>query len=372
MSGFFDQLAEFSYRYFDAIGIVERETLWGPTSYTEDKPVGAILHYTADDDLERVCKWFMREKYQAKAAANVIVCDRKLPSAKSLEDGLPLIQELPVTVVQCRPPEKPTWHATWASYQTYGIEAINVGELRYDPDTDQFMSHWRRNHDPSEPEWTMPWNHPLKSPVEGWYRLWEPYTVDQILAIIMVLRNLRQKYPKLMPEWVVGHECVQGTETQGAHTDKRDPGPLMPIVDIRECVFGSQSISKSENWIKAYEAKKSYCDEQRDEMIQEWAANEAGSIEVPSTATALLRFQAALNALLVDPATPFPSVGKLGLKLLGYHIPVVDHEMYDSDKKSVRIFQRMAGVKVDGIPGPVTRGALSDRLYDRGILSDGE
>ena len=40
------------------------------------------------------------------------------------------------------------------------------------------------------------------------------------------------------------------------------------------------------------------------------------------------------------------------------------------DHLSVRLFQRMAGLKTDAVPGPVTRTALEARLYDRGILYD--
>lgn len=368
MHEFFTQLDEFSQRYFRSLDIKEASTPWGPDSYLGGYPRGAIIHYTADSEIERVVKWFMRLQYGAKAAANVIVADRKYPSLDPMLDGLPLIKDLPVTVVQCRYPNRPTWHATWASKETYGIEALNVGELRQ-PSPGNWVSHWRRNHDPNEAEWTMPWNHPTKEPAQGWYRHWEPYTIEQIVTIITILRHLKAMYPELEPAWLLGHECVQGIHTKGAHTDKRDPGPLMPMRQIRKCVFDGESASATADWVKAYEIRGDYCDIQRDQMVQTWAAMEARMLpDLPSAEVAWLRFQAKVKALISDDTTPFAPTGHLALALLGYYIPFVSREMNDVHKNAVRIFQKMMGLSPDAIAGPSTRLALEARLYDRGIL----
>jgi len=363
MNEFFIQLQKFSERYFDLIGVEERYTVWGPRSYSGGYPRGAVIHYTADDDLERVIKWFMRERYGARAAANVVVADRKYPSVEPLLEDLPLVKGLPVTVVQCALPNKPTWHATWASYETYGIEALNVGEVR--PANGGFVSHWRRDHDPDEPEWTMPWNHPTKEAAIGWRRFWEPYTTGQIVAIINILRHLQEMYTELEPSWVVGHECVQSVHTLGAHTDKRDPGPLMPLRDIRNAVFGGFTLL---DVIERYE-QPGYCDAQRDRLVREWCAIEAGVAEMPTAEIAWLRFLSRMRNLVQDPTTKFSPTGLLALELLGYHVANRTH-MGDPEKASVRLFQRMAGLKTDAVPGPVTRTALEARLYDRGILYD--
>lgn len=370
MQEFFDQLQVFSERYFDHIGVVERSTPWSPSNYTTGGPRGAIIHYTADNELARVVKWFMREKYNANASANVVVADCKYPELDVLFEDLPLIKELPVTVVQCQPPNKPTWHATWASHQTYGIEALNVGELRNAEVNGGYVSHWRRDHDPDEPEWSMPWSHPTKIPAVGWYRSWEPYTTGQIIAIITLLRHLRSMY-FLEPAWVLGHECVQSVHTGKSRNDKRDPGPLMPMRDIRECVFDDKGAESTADWIKAYEERPDYCDLQRSTLVRGWAAMEAGMLpELPAEDVSMVQFRVKVRELITDGKSPFAPVGNLALALLGYHIPAIRAEMHDVDKSAVRIFQRMAGLQVDGVAGPVTRTALEARLYDRGILID--
>lgn len=368
MHEFFAQLDTFSQRYFRSLGIEEMRTPWGPESYNGGYPRGAIVHYTADADIERVVKWFMRTKYNAKAAANVVIADRKYPSTQEMLKGLPLVESLPVTVVQCRPPNRPTWHATWASYDTYGIEALNVGELRVGEGG--FVSHWRRNHDPDEPEWTMPWSHPAKEAAKGWYRYWEPYTIAQIQTIITILRHLKAMYAELEPSWVLGHECVQSVHTTNVKTDKRDPGPLMPMRQIRKCVFENESAASSEDWAKSYEIHSDFCDLGRDLLVQGWSAIEAGMAEMPPADMAWLRLRTKVHALISDPDMAFGMVGKIALALLGYHIPTIVSDMNDADKAAVRIFQKMSGLKTDCIPGPATRAALEARLYDRGILID--
>ena len=375
MHEFFIQLDTFSKRYFHSVGIDETLTPWGPREYRGGYPRGSIIHYTADDDIERVVKWFMREKYGSKASANCVVADRKYPSLAKFCEDLPLVEALPVTVVQCQFPNRPTYHATWVNQETYGIEALNAGEIRYEPTTDEYLSHWRRNHDPSEPEWSEPWHHQTKSPATGWYRHWEPYTVDQIQTIIMILRHLRVMYSELEPSWVLGHECVQSAQTPGVHTDKRDPGPLMPMPEIRECVFGGLSMSRDTDWVRSYEALPDYCDRQRTKLVQRWAAGEAQMMSVddadlPSAEISWLRFQTKVLGLVDAPETPFGPVGKIALALMGYHTTGYGPDMGEEDRAAVKIFQRMMGIRGDAVPGPTTRKAVVDRLYDRGILMD--
>lgn len=379
---FFQQLRTFSLRYFETLKITETSTPWGPEEYEGDGPKGATLHYTADEDFDRVVKFFMRRKYNAKASAHVVVADGVYPRTLELMDDLPLVKELPATVVQCELPDLPTWHATWASRFCYGIEAVNVGELRMDGEQ-QFISHWRRDHKPEEPEWTMPWHHPVKKPVRMWARWWEPFTIDQVTAIIVILRNLHEVYP-LDPSWVVGHECVQGVDTIGAkNRDKRDPGPCLPVHAMREAVFEETPTGFPTAWMQAYEADwEKATQETLDTIVVRWAhhlvqlsykeclAKDPGAKEslIPSADIAWARFRSAIHGLL-NGIEKFATVGKCALKLLGYHIDKLnDPDMHDTDKKAVLLFQKMSGLKTDMIPGPKTRKMLVERLYDRGVL----
>lgn len=367
---FFQQLAVFSERYFAQMPIDAPISPWGPDSYQGDGPIGAILHYTADDDFDRVVRWFMREKYKSGVSSNAVICDRILASTRSMMEGLPLIKELPVTMVQCRPPELPTWHATWASHHCYGIELINIGEVRKAPEGEgEGWVGWRPR-DQSSPDWTLPWSHPLKQPVSGWGRWWEPYTAEQVVGCIAVLRHLRQRYEGLNSSWILGHECVQGDRTPGSGKhDKRDPGPLLPVHDIRRAVFEDTPTGFEAEWIKVFQSIPHFSDDNRDSVVRDWAASVAETYpEVPSLEVSWARFASALRGIIANKERPFGSVGKVALTLLGYHIPLPDSEMHDEDKKAVWLFQRMMGLKTDSIPGSRTRAMLLTRLEDRGMI----
>jgi len=365
---FFLQLQTFSERYFDSLKIEEKVTPWGPDDYAPGGPKGVVMHYTADEDFDRVVKFFMRERYQAKAAANVVIADRKYPRCEPMLEGLDLLEKLPVTIIQCSPPNDPTWHATWASDDTYGIELLNVGELRRD-DAGKLCSHWRRDHDPDEKPWTMPWANPTKSAVQAWGRWWEPYTGDQVEGLVILLRELLTIFPDLDPSWVVGHECVQSVHTIGAKgRDKRDPGPALPIHQIRAAMFGDawniREPTSAAGWA---------CDQ----IVREYAAalvpmerDETGTFvpsELPSPGVAWARFHSSVQQLVNG--KPFGIVGKTALKLLGYHVPThISADMHDTDRIALWIFQKSQGLKPDQVPGPKTRKVILDRLYDRGIL----
>lgn len=384
---FFDQLQIFSERYLSAVHIAEDVSPWGYDDWEDDGPIGAILHYTADGDLDRVLRWFMRARYNAKVSANLVVADRRYASADEFMEGLPLIKELPVTVVQCRPEDMPGWHASWTNDTCYGIELINVGEVRKGVDTDWVS--WRPR-DRSSPDWTMPWSHPLKTPVQAWGRYWEPYTVEQVKACVLVLRHLRELYPDLSPSWVLGHEAVQGVDTLAAlGRDKRDPGPLFPILDIRRAVFESNADDYDAGWPGAFEAVPEYPLQRLGGFVDNWVYGElllgwkkrkevwggkrsgAEFTEPqptsPSREIAWERFSSAVRAMCNG--SSWGTVGKTALRLLGYHIPRLHTDMYDEDRTALKIFQKLAGLKADSIPGPKTRKAIVARLEDRGILT---
>ncbi len=390
VNDFFEQLQVFSERFFDTLNIEERESPWGPDEYRGGSPRGAIIHYTADDDLDRVVRWFMREKYQSMVSSNVIIADRIFGSTEGLMEGLPLVKELPVTVVQCQRPELPTYHATWCNELCYGIEMLNVGELR--ESGTGLVSHWPR--DRSSPKWTLPWNNPLKKANEGWQRLWEPYTAEQSITCVAVLRYLRELYPALDPSWVVGHENVQGLDTIGANKhDKRDPGPILPLRLIRETAFyNGEWLGMDWGWAQAFQNDPDFCAKDRSRSVQIWAAykklqttleaedgmdeddREASQKlrrqpqELPSAAVSWARFESAFRAMTSDAHAGFGAVGKTALSLLGYYIPVIHDDMSDEDRAALYLLQKLMGLKTDSIPGPRTRKALQARMIDRGIL----
>lgn len=366
---FFDQLAIFSDRYAPHIGCAHSTSSWGYEGYKEGKPEGAVIHYTADEDFHRVLRWFLRDKYESKSSAEVVVADRLMPHHEECAFGLPLVQKLPVTVFRCRELGETSWHATWTNKRFFGIENVCAGELR--SESGEFTT-WRPR-DRSAPEWTMPWQPGIeKDPVPIHGRWWSPYMQGQIEANVTILKHLQDYYGSLKRPWIVGHELVQGFETlkgRGAamRRDKRDPGPTYPIHLVRAAVFGGVS---DPMWDQ-YRNNFLYGQEWRDSLIQNWAASLLGSSEAIirmdiKEEVAWSRFGSAVNAFVDHRG--FGPLGRVMLALLGYYFSgSIDGDVSEDDIESVRLFQRLMGLYVDGKPGPITKRALIARLADRGI-----
>ena len=59
---FFRQLGVFSDRYVkEVLKLPTANSPWGDNYGMKDGAQGAIIHYTADEDLERVLRWFLIE-----------------------------------------------------------------------------------------------------------------------------------------------------------------------------------------------------------------------------------------------------------------------------------------------------------------------
>ncbi|MCK4857370.1 MAG: N-acetylmuramoyl-L-alanine amidase [candidate division Zixibacteria bacterium] len=357
MTDFFDQLTEFSRRVFRVLDIGETTSPWTSGQFRDGRPIGAVLHYTAGNDIDKTLAWFM--EYQSRTSAHVVVADGWPEGRRELCENLPLIHALPAMVVQCVPPDRVAWHATWANTRCYGIEAVNMGELRRLPDG-TFVS-WHRGA-PGASEWTRPWEHPSKKPLELFGRWWEPWTPDQLQAIAIVLHEVQESQGMIKPAWILGHENMQGEHTLryttgmrvALGTDKRDPGPAFPLEVIRETVLESVPMIFSTNPLFGFVS--------RSRWIQEWYES------VKSTGEEMLwgEFYESLSNFVDGPG--FGSLGKLCLRILGYHISnVTTDDLTEEDLDSVWIFQRMMGLETDRQPGPKTRRALVERLVDRGL-----
>jgi N-acetyl-anhydromuramyl-L-alanine amidase AmpD len=352
---FFRQLAVFSGRYIQASLL--RASL--PSIR------GAVIHYTADEDLDRVIRWFNDASLNAQASAHVIIADHKVPNHDALAIDLPLVKALPATVIQCRPPTQGAWHATWCNSGYYGIECISAGELKTKDDGQTFQT-WRPVK-AGGPDWTDAWGRPDKTAAKAWARWWDPFTSPQSAAVVAVLRYLRDlPGAALARPHVVGHENVQGVATikhdgQPMRTDKRDPGPTCPIHGIRAAAFDDWRPMEQYEWWRAGDAVRG-----AEHTVQQVVAALAGMLDLPAPEQAWARLATGLG----EGALPWV---KLGLWLLGYYMPSVTGPglggQIDTDEaQSVWLFQRMSGLTTDGLLGPETRKALVARLKDRGIL----
>jgi len=369
---FFEQLEEFSTRVFTQMNL-PKVSPWGSDSWVDGMPKGAILHYTADDTIERAVRWFMNQTFGAKASSNVVVGDKKVAWMDAQAGDLPLVRALPVTVLQCRKPRTESWHATWACALTYGIEATNIGELRQQPDGT--FNCWYPKVQ-GAPEWTTPWKGAAPISVFGrWFCPWEP---EQVKAIIQVLRHAHALLGTFQKPWVIGHEQIQGNQTRkwdsknAPHytTDKRDPGLHFPLEGIREALFDGDVDLDALPWFPQWSANQAHWAlDQRRAWVQTWANGTTDAVKWAMGVDA--SWSAFVNHVHVLPSMvgPFGAVGKLALRLLGYHVSDVITEDLDSDDyQTIYLFQRLQGLDTDCQPGPVTRQSLFDRLRDRGLI----
>jgi N-acetyl-anhydromuramyl-L-alanine amidase AmpD len=360
MSEFFDQLKVFSDRLVkDDLGLKSSISPWGGASYINERPIGAVIHFTADEDYLRVLRWFLKEKFKSKVSAHAVVLDRRLGSHDTYAKDLPLIERLTATVIQCRKPETTAIHATWCNGTTYGIENVSAGELRSDG-AGSFTSRRARDDidgDGKPDKWTTPWKVPYKAPVELYGRWWSPYTPEQVAANITLLRELNGMFPgALKRSRILGHENVQSTKS-GSGKDKRDPGPTYPLAGVRDAIFSEAPIDQL-SWFKHYGTDPRYGEAVRDGLVIGWVKEQAREPlpQDPTPEAAWKRFEVAVRQL---PNEMDSDTFATGLCLLGYG---------GAGRGSVEIFQRMMGLKSDAVVGEKTCEALIERLEDRGIL----
>jgi len=370
---FFKQLEEFSRRYLSvAVKAAAPLSPWGGKAPIRLK--GAVIHYTADQDMDRVLRWFNDPRRNAQVSAHVVVADRQLGSQARLTLDLPLVAELPATVVQCRRPNQQAWHGSWSNAWAYGIECVSAGELRT-PDEGQSFTSWRPCVSGGAP-WSAPWVCPYKSPVKARGRWWDPFSAPQVASVVTVLRYLRD-LPEvaLHKPYVLGHEQVQGVGTvredgSPMRTDKRDPGPTCPLHGIREAVFDGWLPLYHYEWFQRHRNDALSEDAGQQALGQRLAQLLSGSTVLPSASAAWERCKSALQA------HEFGVWGKFALHALGYYMPSVlatdrkdlESALNSDEWTSVWLFQRMMGIATDGMPGPQTCRALLARLKDRGLI----
>jgi N-acetyl-anhydromuramyl-L-alanine amidase AmpD len=324
-------------REFFEQGLDTATSPWGRPKYV-GKPMGAVIHYTADEDWFRVLRWFIDPKQRARVSAHAVVADRRLGSHGELAKDLPLIETLPATVIQVRPVHSIAWHATWLNGSSYGVENMNAGP-------------WSGGR----------WEHAAyKQPVPLFDEVWIPFTNVQIRTNLILLRYVQQLFGTLIRPYVVGHELVQ--------RGKRDPGPAYPLEGIREAVFDGWKPIGHYDWYKRFQMDEQFGQTELDGMVTDHVRL-IGNVEAsPSVVVAWDRFESAVRAL-PGKKGEFGPTGRTALRMLGYYVGELDRVTLDVQEiTSVMLFQRMMRIAVDGVPGPITKGALVERLEERRFL----
>jgi len=349
---FFNQLDTFTKRYAKTnVPRAVIPSVWGKSELNLID--GAIIHFTADTDLHSVLRWFCDPGFDSKVSAHVIVANIRMPDHDLLSQGLPLIENLPVTVLQCRMPNQGAYHATWVNSSYYGIECLNAGIL-----TEKQGKYFNWD----DKAWSVPGKVPVK--VRGSY--WEPYTAGQVAMVVALLRYIRE-YSKgavlnkaleitMKPALILGHENVQ--------RNKSDPGPTFPLREVRQAAFEDGPID-AYSWYRDLQAGRLAGATQADLDLRYWLSGIYELAELPDSS----QIPELLNKLRVK----CPSSIRLALWLLGYEVPNngdrTSTDYTEVEKMDIAVFQKMMGLKVDGEPGEKTCTALATMLKERKIIS---
>lgn len=340
-SEFFEQLEQFTALWVrEHIGErVDPESPWHSEPWDSGQPKGAVLHYTADPDPVRVMRWFLIEGHNARVSAHAVVLKQWTPELRMLASGFSEIERLSAPILQAVGPDKEAWHATWTNGWAYGIELVNPGRL----ECRQGQFFWWRPRNGSAADWTSLWKTEEGEPIPLLGHWWAPYPRQQVVAAVELLRWVDDYFDGCLSDRsrIVGHEHVQG--------GKMDPGPAFPIHAARKALFDHDYHGLNE-----HAADLMYGQNWRDALLQSW-------YECSNPKKAWSAFSADVNGREVT-RTTWEDWGLMMLimDLLGYSTA--------DNSQSVRFFQASAHVAVDGIVGPVTWGALKQRLRSLGLI----
>jgi len=362
---FFAQLGEFSNRVFSSLGITNFTSPWATDTFPENKPTGVVLHYTGSHDAYSSARWFMRPELNSKVSAHVIIGTDWPPQVRERHaHDLALVRDLPTMVLQCVPFNLIARHATWVNGRSVGLELVNWGEIRFTQELGWvvYPSNWTKPYQPRGAD------HPRRA----LGRYWEPYPAAQVHCAVEMLRWYRRRMQgRMRAEWVLGHEQVQGAATGGAAGDKRDPGPLLPLQDIREEAFRDDPVEQMD-WFQKFAGDPFYTTKRHDELLLDWYLAQPGVVAGDrAPVEAQQRFTTEVYELGATQSWQkvFGALGKTCLRMLGYCIPHPSNPMLEpEDVEAVRIFQRLVGIRGDGRPGYVTRHEVCSRMVDRGFI----
>lgn len=361
---FFGQLAEFSSRIFSTLGLENKVSPWVSGKFPEKRPTGAVLHYTGSGDAYSTSMWFVRADLGSKVSAHVVVGSGWPEGVRDrYAKDLPLVHELPALVIQCVPPDLIAHHATWTNDRSVGLELVNWGEIRWQKELGWvvYPKNWTKRYQSGTG----------KHPQRALGRYWEPYSDDQVRCAVEMLRWYQRLFGTLRPSWILGHEQVQGAATAGGARDKRDPGPLLPLENMRASVFSDDPVEHA-SWFQKFRVDPGYMIRIRDGIVLDWYLSQPGAmLGERALDEAQKRFAGAVYELGAGQSwsKAFGAVGKTCLRLLGYYIPDPTNPLLDPDDvEAIRVFQRMVGITGDGRPGYVTRHEVWARMTDRGLL----
>lgn len=306
---------------------------------------GIIMHYTAEPTLRGTCRWLCTPTQSS--SAHFVVAKEREPWHDKYAADLPLVRRLPATIVQLRDIGSEAAHATWTNPWSYGIEMCHSGEVR--TDAAQRLVWWPE-------EWRTPYELEGRRLFYAVNRTFEAYTPAQVATVAHLCGALRCALGnRIQSHYILGHEQVQGEQTAGAGGhDKRDPSAAFPLAAVRRaaCQWAGAGDVDVRPWLQmlsAYRLEDTIC-----RAINGISLMLGCKAEAPAVWSALARNTDMLQSTSL--------LQHSALRLLGYETIAESGMRLD---ESLRVFQRMMGLSVDGEVGPRTAQAIAQRGHDR-------
>ena len=294
--------------------------------WSEGSPKGIIFHYTAGVDWKNSASW-LNGGHNPNSSCHFLILDRYLKEADAICSKYPILDNMPVLILQLADLDKGTWHATWVNGLCIGIENRNVGILRK---RGNGWVWWPNNWSAKFPSDSLG-----KIPIEIDGQWWEPFTLGQIAANILLGQILYCYYEgKLDPSWILPHSAVA--------SQKMDTGRAFPLHNVREAIT-SQTPFERLGWL--YNGSVNW------EFSHQYEGRQGDCVD----------FKRLTDS---SPWREKLDVIRSALHRLGYHVGCDNKDYDEVTERAVYIFQRSADLEADSIPGPKTQAALYARLKD--------
>ena len=323
--------------------------------WLEGHAIGVTEHYTAGTGWSSTCNW-LNGTANTGSSCHFLIADRMPTNIPESVKAIMARMGLKVLVIMLSDGlSKGTWHGNWSNSRNVGIENRNAGCLKF---KDSKWYWWPKN-------WTTQFPHEElgKTPqlIDG--RYWEPYTVGQIEANILVCQALFCMVNGDMDRrWFLPHSAF----SQG----KMDTGRAFPLDLVREAVFEQRPIDTL-NWLAKFEADPvGFVDDMDEDMDLEFMEELAWRQEhrdedLPEDGLLICEEIPSANLQQLVQAGKWKDeldAVRRGLDMLGYVVGGAGPELDKDTALAVWMLQKCMGLKADKIPGDITQKALKKRL----------
>jgi len=319
-------------------------------SWKEGHAQGITFHFTAGVTWKESANWLNGSSNKG-SSCHFMVLDRRIGEVDAIVSKYPVLDVLPVLVLQLADLNRGTWHAGWVNGMNLGIENRNAGLVK------QVGDHWCW--------WPNNWTEKFpaeglgKTPVNIEGQWWEPFTYGQVAANVILGQMFYCLYEGDMDErWMLPHSASAKT--------KMDTGKAFPLQQVRAAII-NQTLLQDLDWLQNYKADPMYMDDYEMEQdcgfLQQLAIMEGDLSEEADQCPAL---DAADLSLLVTPGPWQQELDAIrrALAKLWYVVSGSGEELDEDTRQAIKTFQYSQDLTVDGIPGDKTQAALMKRLKD--------